>query len=157
MPVAADFNLDGVMDIAVTNPSAGTVTILLGPGFATPAAGSPQILFPVSGNTLCQPVHLAVGDFDANGSPDLVVVNRQASSATVFKNNLTAAGTVSSTANTFSIPFPTGPASMPVQVAVGDVNGDSKLDFVTANYLANTVTVFFGDGNGTSFNAFPSR
>src|SRR5258708_2513506 len=66
MPVAGDFNLDGVMDLAVTNPAAGTVTILLGPGFATPAAGSPQILFPVAGNTFSQPVHLAVGDFDGN-------------------------------------------------------------------------------------------
>src|SRR5689334_10112554 len=52
MPVAADFNLDGNVDIAVTNPAAGTVTILLGPGFATPAAGSPQILQSVIGNTL---------------------------------------------------------------------------------------------------------
>jgi len=157
MPVAADFNLDGNMDIAVANPAAGTVTILLGPVFATPAAGSPQILFPVPGNTTCQPVHLAVGDFDANGSPDLVVVNRQASSATVFKNNLTTTGPLSFTQNSFNIPFPSGPAAMPVQVAVGDVNGDSKLDFVTANYLANSVAVFFGDGNGTSFGAFPFR
>ena len=157
MAVAGDFNLDGNMDLAVTNPTAGTVTILLGPAFATPVAGSPQILFPIPLSTISQPVHLAVADFDKNGSPDLVVVNRQASSATVFKNNLTATGTVSFTQNTFQIPFPSGVAVMPVQVAVGDVNGDGKLDFVTANYLGNSLAVFFGDGNGTTFNAFPFK
>ena len=156
MAVPGDFNLDGNMDLAVTNPTAGTVTILLGTSFATPGAGSPQILLTVGSSTISQPVYLAVADFDANGSPDLVVVNKQASSATVFKNNLSATGTVSFTRTVFAIP-PSGVAVMPVQVAVGDVNGDSKLDFVTANYLGNSVAVFFGDGNGTSFSAFPPK
>ncbi|HKV72564.1 MAG TPA: VCBS repeat-containing protein, partial [Gemmatimonadales bacterium] len=156
MAVPGDFNLDGNMDFAVTNPTAGTVTILLGPGFATPAAGSPQVMFTVGASTTSQPVYLAVADFDANGSPDLVVVNRQSSAATVFKNNLTATGTVNFTRSVFPIP-PFAASVMPVQVAVGDVNGDSKLDFVTANYLGNSVAVFFGDGTGTSFSAFPAK
>ena len=38
---------------------------------------------------------------------------------------------------------------LPYSVAVGDFNGDHKLDLVTANYVGNTVSVLVGNGNGT--------
>jgi FG-GAP-like repeat/Bacterial Ig-like domain (group 3)/FG-GAP repeat len=43
-------------------------------------------------------------------------------------------------------PFSSGGG--PQSVAVDDLNGDGKLDIVTANYAANTVTVLLGDGTG---------
>jgi hypothetical protein len=38
--------------------------------------------------------------------------------------------------------------SSPLSVAVGDVNGDGRLDMVTANRLGNNVSVLLGDGSG---------
>ena len=43
-------------------------------------------------------------------------------------------------------PFPVG--TTPVSVAVGDFNGDGKLDFAVANESSNNVTVLLGDGKG---------
>ena len=36
----------------------------------------------------------------------------------------------------------------PASVAIGDLNGDGKLDLVTANFSANTVSVFLADTAG---------
>ena len=43
--------------------------------------------------------------------------------------------------------FPTGP--WPFAVAVADLNGDGKLDLVTANHWDNTVSVLLGTGTGS--------
>lgn len=37
-------------------------------------------------------------------------------------------------------------ASRPSAVAVADVNADPKPDFVTANVMSGTISVFLGDG-----------
>jgi hypothetical protein len=43
--------------------------------------------------------------------------------------------------------FATG--SNPRAVTVGDVNGDGKLDIITANFAVNSVSVLLGNDNGT--------
>lgn len=48
-------------------------------------------------------------------------------------------------------PFAVG--NGPADVAVGDVNGDGKLDIVTANAGGNSVTILLGDGRGGFRNA----
>ncbi len=44
-------------------------------------------------------------------------------------------------------PLPVG--TLPVAIAYGDLNGDSKIDLVTANSTSNNVTVALGNGDGT--------
>ena len=44
-------------------------------------------------------------------------------------------------------PVPVG--TMPVSIAYADLNGDLKIDLVTANENSNNVTVALGNGNGT--------
>ena len=44
-------------------------------------------------------------------------------------------------------PFTTG--AQPVSVTLGDVNGDGKLDIITANFDSNNTSVLLGNGNGT--------
>ena len=47
--------------------------------------------------------------------------------------------------------YPAG--AEPYSVAVGDFNGDGKLDLVLADYSSGTVSVLLGRGDGT----FPRR
>jgi hypothetical protein len=56
------------------------------------------------------------------------------------------------TSPTSSVSFKTSEyatGTTPVFVAIGDFNGDSKLDAAVANFGSNTVSVFLGNGDGT--------
>ena len=88
------------------------------------------------------PNDLAIGDFNGDGIPDLVVPDSATGVVAVFlgKGDGTFAPAVNSS---------TGTGSKPLAVAVGDLNGDGKLDLAVA--LGNTagVAILMGNGNGT--------
>ena len=72
--VVADFNLDGLLDLAVSvDPS--FIHCFLGNGTGL----DPYIASP----SLSGPLGMAVGDFDANGAPDLAVANSASNWVTV--------------------------------------------------------------------------
>ena len=139
-PVAiatADFNGDGIPDVAVANNSANTVTILLGNGDGT---FSPM---PNPLATGSWPHAIAVGDFNGDGNPDLAVVNSESSTVTILLGNgdgtFTAAPMIVST----------GYYAYPQAVAVADFNGDGILDLAVANESSNTITILLGHGDGS--------
>jgi hypothetical protein len=92
------------------------------------------------------PVGLAVGDFDHNGTTDLVVVEYNGTGIGklgVFLGN--GDGTFHQSAE-YQLGFE------PLSAAVADFNGDGHLDVVVTNEGVNgkgSVMVFFGNGDGT--------
>ena len=44
---------------------------------------------------------------------------------------------------------------LPFMVAVGDVNGDGKLDLATPNYYGNTISILLGNGDGSFVSKIP--
>lgn len=80
--LVADFDGDGVKDVAVTDGPSNLVNAL--PGGTNAALGSAIAL-----GTHPYPSNLAGADFDGNGSIDLVVVNRDMNTVSVFRNGTT--------------------------------------------------------------------
>jgi hypothetical protein len=66
--VLADFNGDGILDVAAVNPVTNTVSVFLGNGDGTFQA-------PLNFTVDASPRALAVGDFNRDGFPDLVTAN----------------------------------------------------------------------------------
>src|SRR5207247_657243 len=77
--VAADFDGDGRLDLAVADSTLHQVTVLLNQGGGAFQACTP---FPV-GTT---PVALAAGDFNGDGLPDLAVADRATDQVMVLLN-----------------------------------------------------------------------
>ncbi len=118
-------------DLALPNAN-GNVSTMLGFG-----DGSFQSA--VDHGAGSNPVAVAVGDFNNDGTSDIVVANQGSDNVSVLLNN----------DGTFEAGLSTDAGNSPVAVAAGDFNQDGNLDVVVANGgNSNTVTVLLGKGNG---------
>jgi hypothetical protein len=136
--VAADFNGDGKLDLAVSNQADNTVSVILTEPDGT---FSPKVDYPV-GNS---PAQVVTADFNGDGIADLAVVNTGDSTVSLLFG--TGGGTFATQTT-----FPTG--NSPVAIAIGDFNGDGNIDLAIANQSDNTVTILLGNGKG-SFTSQP--
>jgi hypothetical protein len=88
------------------------------------------------------PNDLAIGDFNNDGIPDLVVPDSATGVVAVFLGK--GDGTFAAAAD-----YTTGEESQPLAVAVGDFNGDDNLDLAVALGNQAAVAILLGNGDGT--------
>jgi hypothetical protein len=123
----ADFNKDGVLDIAVSDTASGS--LLLGNGDGTFRTGSPI--------GASNAVFFAVADFNGDGNLDLVSADNSASTIQLFTGNGNGTFTLKST---YAVATP------PIALVAADLNGDGIPDFAAADEAVNNagsnVTVF---------------
>jgi hypothetical protein len=141
---AADLNGDSIADIVTTNTESNNTTILLSDskGSFKEAVGSP---FACGDN----PFGIAIGDINADGKPDLAIINSPSSMAegkgkdglTVLVNEGTGKFTMLN-----GSPFQAG--QNPNRIALGDVNGDGINDIATSDYEGNKIYLFIMDNAG---------
>jgi hypothetical protein len=132
----SDFNGDGLEDCVVANGVADTVSIFLSttaPGAAVPSF-SPGVSF-AAGD---EPASIVPVDINLDGRADLATVNFQSDKISVLMN-LTAPGATSPTFDAL-VELPVGNA--PTEIAAADLNGDGRADLVSADFGADTLTVF---------------
>jgi len=97
-----------------------------------------------------------LADFDGDGKPDLAVANYTPSTSTVsvFRNTATL-GAI--TSGSFATKIDLTAGERPAGVAVGDLDGDGKLDLVVVNQTSNTISVFRNSSNSTGSITFSSK
>ncbi len=154
------FDRDALADIAVTNQSSGTVTVLFGDG-----AGG--FVNPRTVTVGSNPAAIVTEDFDGDGALDLVVANQADHTITVLKgdkngnfNPITPATAAILDAD--GQPIIPSPLNAPVALVAGLFDSDSFPDIAVVNQGGGGsgngfVMVLLGNGNGTFHPVFQNN
>lgn len=123
----------GVLDLAITNETDDTVSILLGNGDGT---FQPQQTFATGG----APDAIAIVNFNNSGALDLAVANNLDATVSVLMGNGD---------GTFQAQQAYAVGNNPTSIAVADLNNDGNPDLAVTNSADNTISVLSGQANGT--------
>jgi hypothetical protein len=149
---AGDFNADGFPDLAVAASQAVTVLLNNGSGSFTQTASSPISVYNATGQ-------IAAGDF-GNGNVDLAITSDSfgtnscnvADTLIVLTGDGTGNFATPTNCNTGATGLTFSAGNTPNSVALGDFNGDGKLDAAVADAGGNMVSLLL---NGTAASTAP--
>jgi hypothetical protein len=130
-----DLNADGKADLAVSNASANTVSLLLN---TTGGGGPPTFAAAVSQDALTAPLGVTMGDLNGDGRADIVVAGSGSGALAVLRSTSAPGATALDRTQSFNSP---AAGSLPRAVAIGDFNGDGNPDLAVANGSGNVVSV----------------
>jgi hypothetical protein len=126
--VIADFDDDGHLDLATPHYYQNTVTVHWNDG----AGGFPtSTSFPTGSG----PGAIAAGDLDGDGVADLLTGSQNSggpNTVSLLRGN---------GSRSFATPVSAPTGDYPIALALGDIDGDKRLEILTADHLDNTVTV----------------
>src|SRR5258708_22588420 len=131
------------VDLAVVNKNSNSVSILLSSvdqaGNVT-LAEAPNSPFSVGAT----PVAIATGDLNADGVPDLAVVNQGDNTVTVLLGSSNLDGTFNQAQGS---PLPT--ATTPAGIVIANFANGAVPDIAVTNKGSSTLGVYIGQGKGT--------
>ena len=134
--VVADFNKDGLKDVAITNTGdyweGNNIAVYFNKGGGT--FGLPAYYTVGAG-----PVGIVAADFDNDGDADLAVSNYRAAPATISLLTNKGDGTFNTAVNFLS-------GNTPYKISAGKINNDNLIDIVVANE-GQKMNILFNGGN----------
>lgn len=131
----ADFDGDGLPDIAASNPNTDNVSFFrnLGSNDVIAASGfSSALNFTVGDN----PTQIVAGDLDQDGKTDLAVINQNDNTVTVLHNQSTI-GNITFDVYNYSV------SASPRLLRLHDLDGDSKPEIITMNAWVSSIGATF--------------
>ncbi len=136
-------NSGNEVDLAVVNKNSNNVAILL----STVDSNLNVTLAEATNSPIAvgtTPVAIAAGDLNADGVPDLAVVNQSDATVSVLLGSASLDATFSAAQGS---PLPTG--STPAGIVIANFANGAVPDLAVTNKGANTVGVYLGQGQGT--------
>jgi hypothetical protein len=131
--IAADFNRDGIMDLAAADAPNNQVVVMLGNGDGT-------FQSPVTYTVGAGPSTLIAADFDNDGKLDIAVGDSDGGIYVLQGNG----------DGTFHVdPIISVAGAGPWDLKAGDFNGDGRLDLACVNQTDSTISIFLGNGDAT--------
>jgi serine/threonine protein kinase len=142
----ADIDNDGKPDLVVNNAYGHSLSLFRNqssPGSIASNSFSRRIDFPIGGES-DNPYGLAVADVDGDGKLDVIICDRIGNQISIFRNQ-SGAGPFTPESLAPRINLPVG--MDPRHVAVADLNHDGRPDIVSANNVANTISILENIGS----------
>ena len=136
-----DIDKDGRPDIIVANNGANSISVFRNTGNAGNFSFANRVDF-ASG---AEPISIAFGDIDSDGSEDIAVANPRSRTISLFRNTSTPGMIALASKVDFT------PGRNPFMVVVGDLDMDGKPDMASVNYFDYTVSVFLNTSIGNNF------
>jgi hypothetical protein len=131
---AGDYNGDGKLDLAVSCYGSGALSIFQN----NSTVGTITFGSRVDLGFNAAAGDMEAGDIDGDGKPELLVPSANAAVIWVYPN-VSTGGALSAASFGPRVSFPSGNGA---SLALADMDGDGKLDIVTANASDNSVSVF---------------
>jgi hypothetical protein len=139
--IAADFDEDGILDLAAVNNNnaSNSVSVLLGRG--TAGAGDGTFKAAVDYSVGANPWGIATGDFNQDDITDLAVVNINGNDVSI----LTGDGGAGIGDGTFTLIQDVPAGTLPLEILTGDFNVDGLEDIVVTNRTQDRISVLYND------------
>lgn len=133
--VNADFNQDGITDLAVTNHDSYSISVFLGKGDGTFQA---PVEYSTGDNSYGGPMGMIIADFNGDSFADLAVANYAKGISILMSNGN----------GTFQSPVNYLAGNYPRSITSGDFNHDGVVDIAVGDY-DTIISILLGNGNGT--------
>jgi hypothetical protein len=132
--VMADVDADGSLDLVSANGEAARVWLNRGN-----RVFGPSVDYPIGPAIACPSYNLTAGDMNADGRPDLALLNDDCTDVTVLLNRGD---------GTFTAPDLIDVGDYPLALVAGDLNGDQRADLaLSAGYTHVTILLAQADGS----------